>query len=63
MTAGSSTSSTTTRTRSSKVRTRDMAVVQTVATNEHPIGITFDAATHAIWVACYSGSIEVFKGA
>ncbi len=40
-----------------------MAVVQTVATNEHPIGITFDAATHAIWVACYSGSIEVFKGA
>ena len=47
----------------SKVRTSDMAVVQTVATNEHPIGITFDAATHAIWVACYSGSIEVFKGA
>ena len=47
----------------SKVRTSDMAVVQTVATNEHPIGVTFDAATHAIWVACYSGSIEVFKGA
>ena len=45
----------------SKVRTRDMKVVQTVETNHHPIGITYDAQTRQVWVACYSGSIMVFK--
>lgn len=45
----------------SKVRARDMRVVQTVATNHHPIGITYDAATRQVWVACYSGSIMVFR--
>jgi YVTN family beta-propeller protein len=45
----------------SKVRTRDMRVVQTVPTNHHPIGITHDAATRQVWVACYSGSIMVFR--
>jgi YVTN family beta-propeller protein len=44
----------------SKVRTRDMAVVQTVSTGSHPIGITYDAATRQVWVACYSGAVEVF---
>ena len=45
----------------SKVRARDMRVVQTVPTNHHPIGITYDAATRQVWVACYSGSIMVFR--
>jgi len=45
----------------SKVRTSDMHVVQTVPTNANPIGITYDNATHRVWVACYSGSIMVFQ--
>jgi YVTN family beta-propeller protein len=47
----------------SKVRTRDMRVIQRVSTNFHPIGITFDAETARVWVACYSGSIMVFRDA
>jgi YVTN family beta-propeller protein len=47
----------------SKVRTRDLRVIQTVPTNHHPIGVTYDAATRQVWVACYSGSIVVFKDA
>jgi YVTN family beta-propeller protein len=45
----------------SKVRTRDMRVLQTVQTDTHPIGVTYDAATRQVWVACYSGSIVVFR--
>jgi YVTN family beta-propeller protein len=45
----------------SKVRTADMRVVQSVAVNSAPIGITYDAETHQVWVACYSGSIQVFQ--
>ncbi|MGI0487508.1 cytochrome D1 domain-containing protein [Pantanalinema rosaneae CENA516] len=45
----------------SKVRTQDMQVVQTVNTNSAPIGITYDSKTHQVWVACYSGSIQVFQ--
>ena len=45
----------------SKVRTSDMHVVQTVPTKADPIGITYDAATHKVWVACYSGAIMVFQ--
>lgn len=45
----------------SKIRTRDMAVVQTVETHDKPIGITYDAATRRLWVACYSGSIMIFE--
>jgi len=45
----------------SKVRTTDMQVIQTVETNHHPIGITYDAETGEVWVACYAGSIMVFK--
>jgi YVTN family beta-propeller protein len=44
-----------------KVRTRDMTVLQTVATNPHPIGITYDNATHEIWIACYSGTLRVYR--
>ena len=45
----------------SKVRTGDMHVLQTVSTNSSPIGITYDAPTHTVWVACYSGTIEVYN--
>jgi hypothetical protein len=37
-----------------------MQVLQTVKTNQHPIGITYDAATQRVWVACYSGSLMLF---
>jgi YVTN family beta-propeller protein len=45
----------------SKVRTRDMRVIQTVATDVHPIAVTYDGARRQVWVACYSGSIVVFR--
>ena len=44
-----------------KVRTRDMKVLQTVATGVHPIGISFDPSTNDVWVAVYTGAILVFK--
>ena len=47
----------------SKVRTGDMRVLQNVSVNSSPIGITYDAPTHSVWVACYSGTIEVFDDA
>ena len=43
-----------------KLRASDMSVVQTVDTRSNPIGITFEPATHRVWVACYSGEILVF---
>jgi len=45
----------------SKIRAADMKVLQQVATGWHPIGITYDAPTKAVWVACYGGSIMVFR--
>ena len=45
----------------SEVRTTDMRVVQTVPTNPNPIGITYDADSRRVWVACYTGSIMVFR--
>jgi YVTN family beta-propeller protein len=47
----------------SKIRTRDMRVLQRVRVDPGPIGITHDAATGQVWVACYSGSILVFEDA
>jgi YVTN family beta-propeller protein len=47
----------------SKLRTRDMRVLQTVPTNAHPIGIAYDDATARVWVACYTGTIMVFRDA
>ncbi len=44
-----------------KLRARDMRIVQTVETKKDPIGITYDAATHHVWVACYSGALMVFS--
>ena len=40
-----------------KLRASDMSIVQTVDAPSHPIGITFEPATHRVWVACYSGEI------
>ena len=58
---GRSTSSTTSADTVSKVRAGDMRVLQTVSGMLHPIGITYDAPTRTVWVACYSGSIIVFR--
>jgi YVTN family beta-propeller protein len=43
-----------------KLRTSDFQAVQSVQTNEHPIGITVDGGTGRVWVADYGGTIEVF---
>lgn len=45
----------------SKLRAGDMRIVQTVATEKDPIGVTYDNATHHVWVACYSGALMVFR--
>ncbi len=47
----------------SKVDAATMTVRQTISTGHHPIGITYDSLTGRIWVACYSGTIEVFAEA
>ncbi|WP_446664386.1 YncE family protein [Flexivirga sp. B27] len=44
----------------SKITTADMKVVQRVPTDPAPIGITYDDATHQVWVACYGGSMLIF---
>jgi YVTN family beta-propeller protein len=44
-----------------KLRAADMKPLQTVRTNHHPIGITYDAQTRQVWVACYTGSLMVFQ--
>jgi YVTN family beta-propeller protein len=44
----------------SKLRTSDLEVLQTIPACYHPIGITYDALTRRVWVACYGGSILVF---
>jgi YVTN family beta-propeller protein len=43
-----------------KLRASDMSIVQTIGVGSHPIGITYEPATHRVWVACYSGEILVF---
>ncbi|EKQ68930.1 YVTN family beta-propeller repeat protein [Leptolyngbyaceae cyanobacterium JSC-12] len=45
----------------SKIRTFDMQVVQTVSVGAGPIGITYDDERDQVWVACYTGSIQVFQ--
>lgn len=44
----------------SVITARDMREVQNLPTNMHPIGVTCDPETGEVWVACYSGSIQVF---
>lgn len=45
----------------SKIATHEMKVVEKVKTSEKPIGICGNWETSEIWVACYSGRIEIFK--
>ncbi len=45
----------------SVIAVRNMQEVQNLPTNMHPIGVTCDPETGEVWVACYSGSIQVFK--
>ena len=47
----------------SKLRASDMSLLQTIATQHHPIGITYDRKTASVWVACYVGRILVFSDA
>jgi YVTN family beta-propeller protein len=47
----------------SKIRIDDMEELQTLPTQHHPIGITYDAKTGNVWVACYVGTIMVFADA
>jgi len=44
-----------------KLRASDMSTLQTIDACFHPIGITYDAATKRVWVACYTGSIRVYN--
>jgi len=44
-----------------KIDTRTFEVVNTISTKHHPIGITFNWHTNDIWVACYSGYIQIFR--
>lgn len=45
----------------SKISTDSMQLEATVATNAKPIGICGNWDDAELWVACYSGSIELFK--
>jgi len=44
----------------SKLDAATLREVQTVPTGQHPIGITYDGKTGRVWVANYSGTIQVF---
>ena len=37
-----------------------MKVIQTIATGDRPIGVTYDADMRQVWVANYSGSLTVY---
>lgn len=43
-----------------KLHARNLEVLQTIDACYHPIGITYDAPTRRVWVACYGGSIMVY---
>lgn len=45
----------------SKIDCRGMELLEVVATAEKPIGICGNWEDAEIWVACYSGKIEIFK--
>lgn len=47
--------------RVTKVDLNTFSIAGTATTDAKPIGITYDAVKHRIWVACYSGSILVFE--
>ena len=46
-----------------KLATQDMSILQQVSGVDHPIGITYDAATHRVWVASYTGAIMIYDDA
>lgn len=43
-----------------KLRTTDLTQIDSVPTDPHPIGLTYEPTTGTVWVACYGGSILVF---
>lgn len=43
-----------------KLRTSDFEVLQTETACANPIGITYDAPTRRVWVACYGGALLVY---
>lgn len=44
-----------------KIDAQTMTVLETIETGHHPIGITANWETSEIWIACYSGVIQIFK--
>jgi YVTN family beta-propeller protein len=44
----------------SKFRTSDMHLLAKEPAGHHPIGITYDDATGRVWVANYSGTIDIW---
>ena len=44
-----------------KLKARDLTEIQTVRLGYHPIGVTYDKATHKLWVAGYGGQVWVLK--
>lgn len=45
----------------SKISTSDFKILAISKTKNHPIGITYDDLKKEVWVACYSGYIQVYK--
>ncbi len=43
-----------------KLRTRDMSVLQRINTAPKPIGVTYDSFSNEVWVSTYSGVIHVY---
>ncbi|MCI5058503.1 MAG: SPOR domain-containing protein [Flavobacteriales bacterium] len=39
---------------------QNLQLIQEHNTNHHPIGVTYDHKNNRVWVACYSGSIQLF---
>jgi len=44
----------------SKISTDTMTVTQSLTTCERPIGVAYESTEDRVWVACYSGMIEVY---
>lgn len=47
--------------RMTKVDLASFSVADTIGTDARPIGIAYDARNKRVWVACYSGSVQVFE--
>jgi YVTN family beta-propeller protein len=45
----------------SKFNANDLSLIAISKTKNNPIGITYDGLKKNVWVACYSGHIQVFK--